>query len=172
MCGDVTSTGCFVATDLVIILNWEWQTVWCRLAALTFCSRTSVPHPLLLSCTLIYLKMMSNKQRVAEFLILRDWKCPARVDRMQSWENRKIFSYAIDALDPWRSYKEDSLEIAGAYALPVTQPTVSKHKRNQRTLLIIVCKLLLFILLSGGQSLLCWSAASCYVYAAWKARGN
>jgi len=31
-------------------------------------SLPAVPHPLLLSCTLIYLKMMSNKWRVALFL--------------------------------------------------------------------------------------------------------
>ena len=62
-------------------------------------SLPSVPHPVLLSRTLIYLKMMSNKRQVAHFLSSRDWKCPVRVDRRQSWENRKIFSYAIDALD-------------------------------------------------------------------------
>jgi len=53
-------------------------------------------HPL--SCTLIYLKMMSNKWRVAHFLISRDWKCPTRTYRKQSCDNRTIFSYAIDAL--------------------------------------------------------------------------
>ena len=53
-----------------------------------------------LSWKLIYLYRMSNKRQVANFFSFsQDWKCPARIDRNQSCENRTIFSYAIDALN-------------------------------------------------------------------------
>ena len=87
----------FVATDLVIENDRLFDIGLPHLAPLP--SLPSVPHPLLLSCTLIYLKMMSNKWRVAHFfLIFQDSKCPARTYRKQSCDNRRIFSYAINAL--------------------------------------------------------------------------
>jgi len=68
MCGDVTSTGCFVATDLVIEndihcyclahwFTWKWWVISSELCI---------------------------------FLILQDWKCPARTYRKQSCDNRTI----------------------------------------------------------------------------------
>jgi len=55
-------------------------------------------RPVILSCKLIYLNIMSNKRRVANFSFSRDWKCPTRIDRKQSCENLTIFSYEIDVL--------------------------------------------------------------------------
>jgi len=71
MCGDVTSTRCFVATDLVIE-NDRLFDVGCT----SLPSLPSIPIPLLLSCTLIYLEMMSNKRRVAQFFNLARLKMP------------------------------------------------------------------------------------------------
>ena len=66
------------------------------------------------SCKLIYLNIMSNKRQVANFFsFLRDWKCPARIDRKQPCENRTIFSNAIDALQLIPHAYADDTQIYG-----------------------------------------------------------
>ena len=83
--------------------NWEWQTVWCRLAALT--SPHSLPFPIHCYCLAHWFTwkwwLTSGELRI--IFISWDWKCPVRTCRKQSCDNRTIFSYAIDALN-WTDY--------------------------------------------------------------------
>jgi len=71
----------------------------CKPAAPT--SPHSIPSPS--TAIVLHTDPLENDEQLAAscafFSFSRDWKCPARVDRKLSWENRKIFSYTIDALD-------------------------------------------------------------------------